>query len=70
MNDQENQLIREATGQNRDLVEPEPEETNDSDQQGETYETTLWPRGFADAASNLNSQQPKVSTTLNKKENP
>ncbi len=29
MNDQENQLIREATGQSPDFVEPEPEEKND-----------------------------------------
>ncbi len=44
MNDQENQLIREATGQNRDFEEPEPEETNDSnetgdDEQGEILQT-------------------------------
>ncbi len=36
----EDQLIREVTGQNRDFCEPEPEETNDSnetgDQQGKT----------------------------------
>ncbi len=39
MNEQENQLIREATGQGRDFEETEPEETNDStktgDEQGE-----------------------------------
>ncbi len=35
MNDQEDQLIREATGQGRDFVEPEPQETNDSNETGE-----------------------------------
>ncbi len=31
----ENQLIREATGQNRDFMEPEPEEPNDSNETGD-----------------------------------
>ncbi len=32
MNDQEDQLIREATGQDKDFVETEPEEPNDSNE--------------------------------------
>ncbi len=35
----EDQLIREATGQNKDFMEPEPEETNDSNETGELNRT-------------------------------
>ncbi len=41
MNDQENQLIREVTGQNRDFVETEPEEPNESNETGDEQGETL-----------------------------
>ncbi len=46
----EDQLIREATGQGRDFMETEPEETNDSNETGEVRRFKLGKYGLAENA--------------------